>query len=137
MSQLRQREADLAAAGIRVKIIGFDAGYLAQAYVRQTKLPWPLLVDSERTLYAAYGMLRGSFWRLHGPVAIVKYLWLTLQGYLPGKPGADWSQLGGDVLIDPQGIVRMHHVSLDSHDRPRVQAILDRVRLTPSAPLPG
>ena len=37
---------------------------------------------------------------------------------------ADIMQRGGDVLIDPNGIVRMHHVGKGPADRPGVEMIL-------------
>ncbi len=98
------------------------------AYVKATKLKWPLLLDSEQKLYTSYGMSRGSWWDIYNPVSVWNYLQLILRGKLPGKPGRDWRQLGGDVLIDPVGIVRLHHVSDNPHDRPSVETILEAVR---------
>ncbi|HSH13152.1 MAG TPA: SelL-related redox protein, partial [Desulfurivibrionaceae bacterium] len=37
-------------------------------------------------------------------------------------------QRGGDVLIDPNGMVRLHHIGKGPADRPRVEDIL---RLVP------
>ena len=106
----------------------FDGDVLAKAYVQHMKLPWPLLEDAKRELYRAYGMTRGSWWQIYSPASILDYLRLIFTGRLPGKPGKDWRQLGGDVLIDPSGIVRFHHVSQTPHDRPRIDAILDVIR---------
>ena len=50
-----------------------------------------------------------------------------LRGVQPGKPGEDWRQMGGDVLIDPSGIVRLHFVSSDPHDRPSLEEIFATV----------
>lgn len=98
---------------------------MALAYVKETKLPWPLLQDTEQQLYNAYGMGRGSWWDIYGPVSVWNYLKLIFAGKGPGKPGRDWRQLGGDVLIAPDGIVRLHYVSADPHDRPTVESILE------------
>ncbi len=109
---------------IRVKVITFDADYMALAYVKQTNLPWPLILDPEQKLYKAYGMTRGSWWAVFGLPSIWKYLRLMIKGRMPGKPGKDWRQLGGNVLIDRQGIVRFHYISTGPHDRPAVEALL-------------
>ena len=127
MSQLRRIERDLEALDIRVKLVTFDANYLARVYVRQTQITWPLLVDSDRALYRGYGMLHATWWQLYRPRSIWKYLVLAARGVMPGKPGEDWSQLGGDVLIDPVGMVRVHFVSADPHDRPPIRRILQEV----------
>ena len=97
---------------------------MALAYVAQMKPPWPLLLDADQSLYASYGMTRGSWWNIYGIRSVWNYLKLIFRGRMPGKPGKDWRQLGGDVLIDPEGIIRLHYVSADPHDRPSVTSIL-------------
>jgi peroxiredoxin len=121
---LRQQESGLAERDVRVKVVAFDDNVLARNYVRETGLPWPLLLDTDQSLYSAYGMTRGSWWSIYGPASVGKYLKLMAGGRQPGKPGRDWRQLGGDVLIDPQGMVRLHHVSAGPHDRPDVAELL-------------
>ena len=124
MSQLRQQDDRIKNLGLRVKVVTFDADFLALAYIESTKLEWPLLQDSDQKLYQAYGMLQGSWWSLYGIPSIWKYLKLIARGRTPGKPGRDWWQLGGDILIDPQGIVRVQHISSGPHDRPSVDSLL-------------
>ena len=86
-----------------------------------------MLLDPNRELYKAYGMGRGNWWAIYNPFSILKYLYLIARGRRPGRPGKDWRQLGGDVLIDPTGIVRLHHLSKDPHDRPTASEIFDKV----------
>ena len=105
----------------------FDADFMALSYIKETNLSWPLLLDPEQATYDSYGMARGSWWDLYRPVSFWKYLKLIFAGQRPGKPGSDWNQLGGDVLIDPNGMVRMHYVSADPHDRPSVDSILEMI----------
>ena len=122
---MRQQESRLEELGIEVAVVTFDSSFMAQAYVEQTKLPWPLLVDTDRKLYRAYGMERGDWWSIYGPASIWQYMQLIFfRGRRIEKPGSDYRQLGGDVLIDPDGRVRFHHVSTSPHDRPTVEAIL-------------
>ena len=96
--------------------------------MRQTRWPWPLLVDRERTLYRAYGMTRGRAWDLYGPPAIWTYLKLLAKGRRLRRPGSDVTQLGGDVLVDPQGVVRLHYVGSGPADRPPMDQLLEVVR---------
>ena len=109
---------------MRISVITFDADFMALAYVQKVNLPWPLLSDLDQKLYAAYGMVRGNWWSIYGLPSIIKYLSLIARGRFPGKPGKDWRQLGGDILIDPEGIVRVHHISTGPHDRPTVESLL-------------
>ena len=43
-------------------------------------------------------------------------------------PAGDVYQLGGDVLIDSSGSIRLHHVTRIPVDRPEVESILEIVR---------
>ena len=127
MLQLQQSRSKFDALGVVVYIITFDSESLAKAYVQQTKLPWPLLIDSERSVYDAYRMSRGSWWAIMNPASIWGYIKLMLTGRMPGKSGKDFKQLGGDVLIDSNGVVQLHHVSQSPHDRPSVESLLATV----------
>jgi hypothetical protein len=124
---LRQQEERLNELDVQVMVITFDADFMALAYIKETNLPWPLLLDSETLLYHAYGMTRGGWWSIYGLPSIMNYLQLMAKGRKPGKPGKDWRQLGGDVLIDPKGIVRIHHISTGPHDRPTVDLLLAHI----------
>ena len=121
---MRQYENHLEEANVRVAVVTFEAEPVAMAYVRQTGLSWPLLVDSERSLYHAYGMERGRWWDLAGPSACWAYLKLFARGRRLRVPGSDVKQLGGDVLIDPEGVVRFHHIGSGPADRPAIQDLL-------------
>ena len=127
MSQLRLQQGRLDELNIEVKIVAFDDDFMAQAYVDQTELDWPILLDRHRELYAAYSMGKGSWWSIYNPVSVLRYMGLILRGCDFGKPGSDWFQLGGDVLIDPHGIVRLLHASSNPHDRPQVSEIFETV----------
>jgi hypothetical protein len=121
---LRHHEKALEALGVAVLVVTFEAGLLARAYVEETRLPWPLVVDGSRTLYAAYGMLRGHAWDIWGPATWLAYARTLARGGTLRRATGDVSQLGGDVLIDPGGIVRVHHVGKGPADRPRVESLL-------------
>ncbi|MFV1958519.1 MAG: SelL-related redox protein [Planctomycetota bacterium] len=127
LSQLRQHSAQLAERNVEVCVVTFDAGPLSMAYVRDTDLPWPLLVDEDRTLYRAYGMHLGNWWNVLGPPAIGVYLKLLWRGRRLKQAGRDVHQLGGHVLIDPQGIVKTHHVGAGPADRPEASELLERI----------
>lgn len=114
-------------AGVHVCVVTFDAEPMAMAYVRETKLKWPMLLDRERTLYDAYGMQRGNRWDIYGPASVGIYLKLIGRGRRLRRPGSDVRQLGGDVLIDPHGVVRFHHVGRGPADRPDISELLKSV----------
>ncbi len=125
---MRQHEAVLEGLAVAVLVVTFEAGFLARAYVEDTRLAWPLVVDESRVLYAAYGMLRGRAWDIWGPATWLAYARSLARGGALRRATGDVSQLGGDVLIDPDGIVRVHHVGSGPADRPSVESLLAVVR---------
>lgn len=105
-------------------VVTFETDMLAQAYVRETKLEWPLLVDDTRSLYRGYGMEHGGIWNVYG----LRVWWLYFKLFAKGRKlkvsKSDYRQLGGDVLVDPDGIVRLHYVGNGPADRPSVDSIV-------------
>ena len=90
-----------------------------------------MLIDESRALYTAYRMGRGSWWNIFGP----KSWWIYAKLLLKGRriqhhrhDQGDYDQLGGDILIDPEGVVRLHHVGAGPADRPSVTSILHVAR---------
>ena len=125
---MRQREAEIDALGAKVAVVTFENDFFVRAYVRETNLPWPILIDASRQLYGAYGMERGRLSEIVGLRSWAIYAKLLLKGRRLRRSTGDVFQLGGDVLVDPQGVVRLHHVGRGPADRPEVDAILDVVR---------
>ena len=124
---MREIENEINVLGLRVLVVTFEAGALTQGYVRDTELQWPLLVDESRALYNAYSMEHGRLWEVYGPPAWWIYAKLLIKGRRLRTSHSDFKQLGGDVLIDPEGIVRIHHVGSGPADRPSVASIIERV----------
>ena len=121
---MREVESELRERDVAVVVVTFDRGPLVDNYVRQTDLSWPILVDRERVLYGAYGMDKGSAWQLYGPPAIWAYFKLFAKGRTLKRMGEDVTQLGGDVLVAPDGTLRMVYVGRGPADRPSVASIL-------------
>lgn len=111
---------------MRVLVVSFSARDELQHHADRLKLPFPMATDPARKAYAAYGMVRGSHWQAWHPRALWKYLVHRLRGnpIEPSKPGDDLLQLGGDVVVDGRGIVRLLYTSKRSDDRPAVDLLL-------------
>ncbi len=125
---MRRHEDEVKRLGLAIVVVTFEARKRAEEYVRETGLPWPLLIDQRRVLYSAYGMGRGRWWAIWGPATWWAYIQLVGQGQRLKRPTGDIDQLGGDVLVDPVGRVALHHVGKGPADRPLVAALLERVR---------
>lgn len=86
------------------------------------------MLDRDRKIYNAYGLER-SFWRSHS----LKTIWVYFKAWLSGKEthsshGDDTSQLGGDIIIDKNGLLQFIYPSHDPTDRPQVDEILDALK---------
>ena len=121
---MQQHERTLVDLDTQVVIVTFEQRDVARAYVDETGIRWPVLVDEARGLYRACGMLRGRVRDIWGPRTWWAYAKELMRGRWPRPTSADTSQLGGDVLIDPEGTVRFVHVGSGPGDRPSVAAVL-------------
>ena len=121
---MQRAERELDARGVRVLVVTFEAPPAARAYVEETGTRWPVVSDESRALYRACGMGRARWRHLLGPSALLAYAREAARGRLPRVPRADPVQQGGDVLIDPEGIVRLVHVGAGPAHRPPVARLL-------------
>ena len=124
---MREQENEFDQRGLKIVVVTFAHDFLARGYVADTGLKWPLLIDSDRQVYRSYGMLTASFWDIWGPRTWLVYGRELLKGQKLEKSEDDIYQRGGDVLIDPGGIVRLHHVGSGPADRPAVDLILEKI----------
>lgn len=109
-------------------MVAFEGDEAAARYAAETELPWPVLVDRDRELYRAYGMARGSWRDIWNLATLRAYAGLLARGQRLRKSGSDVRQLGGDVLIGPDGCVHLCHVSAEPTDRPAVSELIAAVR---------
>ena len=113
-----------------VVLVTFAPSDQLDAYQDRRRLGFPILVDADRSTYAAYGLDRGGFAQVWG--------WSTMKRYVeilsPSGPGHigdlsgsvrsdDTRQLGGDMVIAPDGTLAWGHWSTGPADRPSVDAI--------------
>ncbi|MFQ5859708.1 MAG: SelL-related redox protein [Anaerolineae bacterium] len=127
MAQLRQQQDQLSRLNTRVLVISFGTEYWARAWLEETGAPFPLLLDPQRSVYRAYGLERSLLrsWN-------IRTMWLYVRLLLSGRKWrgirGDSAQLGGDFIVDADGIVRLAYRSHDPTDRPATQALLDALR---------
>jgi alkyl hydroperoxide reductase subunit AhpC len=125
---LQEHQQELEKLGVEVAVVTFDSEEVARQYVANNHLHWPLLLDIDRAIYRQFGMGSAGWWTLLKPSTLWKYFLLWRKGAKPQKVGSDVHQLGGDVLIDPDGVLRVNHVSEEPHDRPSVESLLAMMR---------
>ena len=88
-----------------------------------------LLADEGRTVYKAYGMRVGSLREIYSPQVIAKYARLIRGGMkMQMKTDEDTRQLGGDVIVGPDGRIILAHCSKNQADRPTPEAMAAALR---------
>ena len=123
MAQLRPYYDHIKALNTEVIVVSFETGYWLQVWQAETEDPFPLLLDPDRQAYRAYGLGR-SLLRSWGSKNLWYYFKALIGGERTHKTGGDTSQLGGDFIVDIQGIIRLAHPSQDPTDRPPIAELL-------------
>jgi alkyl hydroperoxide reductase subunit AhpC len=122
---LCDRRAEFANLNTRVLVISFATLPAVQQWLKKTCPDITVLLDRERAVYRAYELER-SFWRSRN----LHTRWYYFKAWLAGKKahnshGDDSSQLGGDFIVDKNGLLRLIHPSRDPIDRPPVNQLLE------------
>ena len=109
-------------------VISFETIESSKKYLDDTSLDWPVLVDDAKKLYQYFGMGEAGFWDIWGYRTWLAYFKEITRGRSPRKGHGDIQQRGGNVILDPAGIVRLHHIGNGPGDRPEVEHLLQVIR---------
>lgn len=97
------------------------------AHRRHLGLPFPLLADPDRELYRRFDFGRGSLFEVWSPGTMITYARLLRRGRRLERPTEDTRQLGGDLVIGPDGTLAAIFRPRSPDDRPTVQQLIDAV----------
>lgn len=105
----------------------FAPGDRLAAHRRHLDLPFTLLADPDRALYRAFGLGRGSLHRIWSPGTLALYARLLRRGRRLARPTEDTRQLGGDVVIGPDGRLARAFRPRSPDQRPPLSDLVDAV----------
>ena len=108
----------------KVVLISFGNSKEESHWIVETGVPFGILLDPERVAYQANGLDR-SLIRSWGPKVWYKYAQLLLSGRSWRGIQGDSAQLGGDFIVDRNGIIHLAYRSHDPTDRPSVRRVLE------------
>ena len=99
------------------------------SYRDRHDVPFTVLLDPDRVSYRAYGFERAPARRVWSWGTIVKYATLLRRDGLGAleRPTEDTRQLGGDVVVAPDGTLAAGFWSRGPDDRPSVDDLLAAV----------
>lgn len=124
---MRRHAGEFPHLNTEVLIVSFGVEQWARDWLRETEVPFPLLLDQDRRVYQAYGLERSAL-RAWAPRVLWYYIRQLAAGRRLHSIEGDPHQLGGDFIIDRNGIVRLAHRERDPIDRPPVAGLLDVLR---------
>ena len=124
VAQLCQRADEIQALNTRVLIITFGTLPAAQSWINETCSTFRVLLDDKRVAYRAYKLER-SYLRSWGLKPMLRYAQLLSNGRKWRGIQGDSAQLGGDFIVDSNGVTRFAYRSHDPTDRSSAEDIIN------------
>jgi peroxiredoxin len=116
-------------AGARVVLIGQLTPRHAAHFRRRQEIDLPVLADEQRESYKAAGAKVATLTELVGPKVLAKGVATSRKtGQVQGRTIGHPAQLGGSMLIRPDGTVAWSHMSENAGDNATPEEILAAVR---------
>ena len=127
--QLHRDRDKFEEAGVRLVVIGQGTPEQAAHFRESQGVELELLVDSERKAYKAAGAKKATFSELLGPRVVARGVRRSLaSGVRQGRTIGHPAQLGGVMLVMPDGSVPYVHLADDASDNPPNDEVLAAVR---------
>jgi peroxiredoxin len=131
--QLHRAQDELDRAG-EVALIGQLTPRHAAHFRRRAELTWPVLADAERESYKAAGAKVATANELLGPKVVAKGVQASRRsGVVQGRTIGHAAQLGGVLVIRPDGTVSWSHMAEDASDTATPQEILEALHAAAAA----
>jgi peroxiredoxin len=127
--QLHRAHESLEREGVEIALIGQATPRHAAHFRRRTELEWPVLADEKRRSYRAAGAKVATFGELLGPKVVARGVRASRRsGVHQGRTIGHPAQLGGAMLIRPDGSVAWSHMSEDASDNATPEEIIEAIR---------
>lgn len=114
-----------------IALITFTHERNLRGFRHRLGISYPVLADESRAVYRAYGLGRGSWWRIWGFRTLRAYARLLRSGARLSRPTGDTLQLGGDFVVDSHGVLAYAYRSRSPDDRPPIDELIAAVRSAP------
>ncbi|MGH2742269.1 MAG: AhpC/TSA family protein [Thermoleophilaceae bacterium] len=129
--QLHRARSDFEAAGVPLVLIGQATPRHAAHFRRRQEVELPVLADEKRESYRAAGAKVATAGELLGPKSVGRGLMKTVSSggkVHQGKVVGHAAQLGGAMIVAPDGRVTWTHMSEDASDNASPDEILAAAR---------
>ena len=125
---MQQRYEEIRELGAEVVAVSFEPLHRLKEQVEDMRLTFPILSDPGLETYRAYGVRRGSFRDVFNVGAGLQFLKLLFKGRLVLAGHGDIMQLGGDFIINEEGLLKYSHPASRAQDQADVDVLLEELR---------
>ncbi|XP_035825281.1 uncharacterized protein LOC118477121 [Aplysia californica] len=119
--------AEISEAGGRILMVSFGERHGALKWLEETQCPYDMVLDGKRTVWSI--------------ACMVYYAEQLVAGRELPKPFEnvhdDPQQMGGDFVLDRQGVIKLSYPSKTSSDRPSVDQLLAAMTVNDPDSLPS
>ena len=109
----------------RIAVVTFASVDRLAAYRDHLRVPFDVVADPDRTLYALLGAVRGTSRQVWSAGTLRIYVRLIRSGRRLQRPTEDLRQLGADAVIDRNGIMRYLSLPVTPDARPPVSTLIN------------
>lgn len=127
--QLHRAQEEINAAGARLAFVGQATPKHAAHFRRRFAPSVQILADEDRSTYKLAGAVRGGAAQLLGPSVLLKGIGRSVKNRsVQGRPVGDVTQLGGALIVMPDGTIAWSHLATDAADNATVPEIMEALR---------
>ena len=126
---MAQKKDRLRQANAAVIVVSFETRERVAWLQNRLRLPFVIALDPQRGAYRTFGLRRASFLRTYThPEVVLFYARARLRRHVPDlHRRQDRRQLGGDFVLDRDGVVVLAHPERGPEDRAPIGEILRAV----------
>jgi peroxiredoxin len=121
---LSGRYDEVTSKGAAVGAIGMGIPEMAADFRDRQEIPFPLLVDRTKETYRALQMKKGNLWDVVGPSNWTRYAKAMITGHGVDMPKQDPYQMGGVLVVRPDGKILYEFRASESRDTPPLEEVI-------------
>jgi hypothetical protein len=121
---LSGRYDEVTSRGADVAAIGMGIPEMAADFRERQGIQFPLLVDRTKETYRALQMKKGNLWDVVGPSNWPRYAKAMITGHGVDLPKQDPYQMGGVLIVRPDGEVLYEFRASESRDNPPLDELI-------------
>jgi hypothetical protein len=127
--QLHRDRKKFEEAGVRLAVIGQGRPEHARHFREQMNVDLPIYVSGDRAAYRAAGAKVGTLGELVGPKSVLKGIRRSASDkVVQGRVVGHAAQLGGVLIVKPDGSIPYAHLADDASDNPPNDEVLAAAR---------